>query len=637
MKALGFKNKIIMSVIILVTACLLVSNWFAYIHLKDNTIESVALRSQSIVHYESLKIESWFKDKANAIQALASKYKKTKMLTTSIYVDDARLARETIDVSGIYISLDDGQTYSTAEGENWVNGVIGPSKFDARTRPWYAMAKSTNGVAFTDSYIDKITNKPVVSIVRSFGDGVVLADVTLSFLEKTVKEIDFPGAVFAIMDKNGKALASSSTALTVGTTLSEIGMSELHDSMLGADKTTVEYTISGVDKIGFTESIKLADGSQWYLILAISKSIAYSEVDTALTNAITSSIMMLLIAIVISLFTLNAIYQPIIKLKEMVVDLSTGNGDLTRRLEVKIDDDLGLIATGVNDFIGDIQSLMLEVSESSKHISNSVEELNHQVENNNGVLDSHACETNQIVTAIEEMSSTANDVANNASEAASFTQKTNVQVSESLEKVTVATESVSQLVDDVDNASSTISGIAENTQEITNVLNVIGSIAEQTNLLALNAAIEAARAGEHGRGFAVVADEVRSLASSTKNSTSEIEVTLNKLLAGSQSANDAMQATKDTCEKTTQGTRRVAEDLTNIDESVTSINDLTTLIATAAEEQSAVTEEITRNMSSLQDMVVVLTDNGHLTGNETQKLAEANSQLKEVVNKFKLV
>lgn len=320
----------------------------------------------------------------------------------------------------------------------------------------------------------------------------------------------------------------------------------------------------------------------------------------------------------------------------MVTDLSQGNGDLTRRLPVTSDDDLGQISQGINIFIANLQTMMRDVSQASQHISHSVDELKKQTEVNHQVLIAHTSETDQVVAAVEEMSATASDVASNAAEASEFTHKTNSQVVESKDVVTQATTTVSQLVDEVGKTSDSITAIEKDTQEITNVLKVIGEIAEQTNLLALNAAIEAARAGEQGRGFAVVADEVRALAARTQESTGEIEQTLNNLRNGSNDAITAMDTTKSTCEKSAETTSLVARDLDTISESVNHMNDLNTQIATAAEQQSSVAGEITQNMNEIRGIVSQLSQNEEATLNETLSLAAANSQLISVVGKFKL-
>jgi len=634
MKTLGFKKTIIISIIALVTLCLLTADWIAYSNIKAQTIHGINKNSQMIVRYEADKIATWFKEKLIVISSLAKHFENKS--NNNDYIATARLIKETSELTDIYFAFEDGRLYGSATGEIWTDGVADTDSFDPRTRPWYKQAKTKDTITLTDIYLDAFTSQPLVSLAKNLGDEVILGDLPLNILAQTVNTINFPGAVSVITDEAGKAIASNSSALKSGTKLTDIGLGDIQNAMLSQDESSLDYTVNGVEKIAFTKAIELIDGKKWYLVIGINKSIAYAQIDQALKETIVSSLMMLFIAIFLVIIILNTLYRPILSLKEMVIDLSKGNGDLTRRLPVNSDDDLGQISKGINQFIANLQSLMLEVSQTTQHISNSVDQLQQQTDANNQVITAHAMETEQIVSAVEEMSATARDVAGNASEASRFTNDTNVQVSESLNIVTDATHTVSQLVGDVENTAVSIEEIGKDTQEITNVLNVIGEIADQTNLLALNAAIEAARAGEQGRGFAVVADEVRTLAARTQTSTAEIEETLNKLRNGSKTAITAMNETKSTCDETTQSTSLVAKDLDNIAGSITNINDLNTLIATAAEEQSSVAEDISRNMSAIRKMVGELSINGEATANETNNLSAANSQLASVVSKFKL-
>ncbi|WP_299018501.1 methyl-accepting chemotaxis protein [uncultured Photobacterium sp.] len=634
MNSLGFKKTIILSVALLVAASLLASNWFAYLSLKESTIRSVNDKSMSILSYEAEKVETWFSNKAQAIQSVADNY--DSGLTAEIFVKLAKLTADGSGFSYIVFGLDDGRAFMNESDDVWVHGVADTERYDPRVRPWYKLGQRSDSLAVTDIYTDSGTGEKLISIVKRVSNGVVLGDIELSILNKAVQNVNFPGAVTSIVDESGMALASNSPVLKVGVRLDSLGMADVQKAMVSNHEFTIPYTLNGVNKVAFTRTIELVNGKRWYLFIGVDESIAYAEVDKALTHAIFTSLGMLFVGIVLVVVILNFLYRPILSLKEMVTDLSQGNGDLTRRLLVTSDDDLGQISQGINAFIANLQTLMRDVSQASQHISHSVDHLKMQTEVNHKVLTAHTSETDQVVAAVEEMSATAGDVANNAAEASQFTHKTNAQVVDSKVVVTNATKTVSQLVDEVENTAHSITAIEKDTLEITNVLNVIGEIAEQTNLLALNAAIEAARAGEQGRGFAVVADEVRALAARTQESTGEIEQTLNNLRNGSNDAISAMDTTKSTCEKSAETTSLVASDLDSIAQSVTHINDLNTQIATAAEQQSSVAGEITRNMNEIREIVSKLSQNEEATLNETLSLAAANSQLISVVGKFKL-
>jgi methyl-accepting chemotaxis protein len=199
-----------------------------------------------------------------------------------------------------------------------------------------------------------------------------------------------------------------------------------------------------------------------------------------------------------------------------------------------------------------------------------------------------------------------------------------------------AVVTVSALVDEVEDMSARITSMNQDANKISDVLNVIGEISEQTNLLALNAAIEAARAGEQGRGFAVVADEVRALAARTQSSTTEISDMLTALLDGTSSVVEAMGKTKEQCQSTADKTSEVSNSLTIMSASVREIDDVSTQIATATEEQSAVAEELSKNMLSIRDMVSSLVESGKQTVSATDSLSQSNQELDRLVSNFKL-
>ncbi len=358
--------------------------------------------------------------------------------------------------------------------------------------------------------------------------------------------------------------------------------------------------------------------------------------DDEVAKSIGFSGVLFVLTLLASIFIVSRIIKELVILKERIDVLSTGEADLTSRLEIVSKDELGQISESVNNFVAYLQRMMLDVSKSTEHITAELIQLNQQAERNTQALDTHSAETELAVTAITEMSSTAETVAQSAVQTSASTDKANEQASESKQTVIDASQSVRALVTEMEEASASINTMNANTQQIATVLKVIGEIAEQTNLLALNAAIEAARAGEQGRGFAVVADEVRTLAARTQTSTGEINEILQTLLQGSSAAVKKMDETKQSCELVANNTARVTEGLDAMADSILEITDLSSQIATAAEEQSSVTEEINRNMVTIQGTVNELNENGQQAAASTQNLVDANDQLTALVGKFRL-
>lgn len=637
MRYLGFRYTLILSVIGLTFGCLFISNWLSYVDIRDSVTQRVSQNSQNILNYEANKIESWFEDKARAVDILANRYQSQERVRQDDFVDIARLTKDSTDLTNVFIGMNDGRAFSSQVNEMWVDGIADPAQYDPRQRGWFQSAKHTpDRLGVTDVYEDAGTKELVVSIYKNAGELVALADISLDILTDTVNSVNFPGAVTVIVDQSGKAIASDSPALKPGVRLSDIGLSHVYQAMMASRSAELSYQLKGVEKLIYTREITLTPDRKWYLVIGIDKAVAYKEVSQMLKDVVVTSVIMLVIMTILVLVTLNYLYRPVLALKSMTGDLAKGNGDLTQRLPVISNDDLGQISNDVNTFISNLQAMMLEISQSSEHISGSIAQLEQRVKENTRILDAHHEETELIVTAIEEMSATANDVARNTAQAAQATTDTNQQSVESKDTASLATTRVCQLAEEVSQTASSISVIDKDMTEITTVLQVIGEIADQTNLLALNAAIEAARAGEQGRGFAVVADEVRSLAARTQESTGEIENTLLRLRKATEQAKQAMDMTGQSCERTVDSIAQVTEDLDKIRDSVGHVNDLNTQVATAAEEQSSVTDEITRNMASIKEMVTVLAGNAQQTNQETLNLSTTNTQLKAFVQQFKL-
>lgn len=503
---------------------------------------------------------------------------------------------------------------------NWANAYRDDASPEPRTN--CAMAISKDGAAF----------------------GVSTIDVTLGFFNELVaqKERDIR-ALLMIVEKDGKIL-SNQPEIAGNNVLKNVAdiagqypfAAALRDALKSTNGGITHANYTGSDGKDYSLFVEPIEGTPWLMAVAQETDLLTAQSSKVLKTLAALQIPMVIVLLLLTVLALSQLMRRLGVLKANIDTLSAGDADLTKRIVIRADDEVGAVGNSVNRFIAYLQKMVTEVSESSSVIAQGITQLRDQSNGTNQILVRHASETDQAVTAITEMSSTAEEVARGAAQTASMTQTTNENARHSKIVVEDASSSVRELITEVEAATSTVRAMEQDAQRINSVLGVIGEIAGQTNLLALNAAIEAARAGEQGRGFAVVADEVRALAGRTQASTSEINEMLARLQAGVGAAVTAMEKTKFSCQATVDKTSKVNEGLDGMAESVGRINDLSTQIATAAEEQSAVSEEINRNMVAVRHIVEELVAGGVESEKSTAALSASNDKLIAVVRRFKV-
>lgn len=357
--------------------------------------------------------------------------------------------------------------------------------------------------------------------------------------------------------------------------------------------------------------------------------------DSAFSIMITIIILSIIIGVLLSYFITRSILNPINKLRSTIESIEK-NSDLTQRIEGTSADEIGKTAVSFNHMLEKIEALIQQVSSSSSQLTSASEQVSTVAQDSARNVEQQRQETDMVATAINEMSATVQEVASNAQNASGAAVSADNESQSGKDVVNQTAKAIEQLAADIESAASVIHTVEEDSETIGGVLDVIKNIAEQTNLLALNAAIEAARAGEQGRGFAVVADEVRTLASRTQESTAEIESMIQKLQEGSKKAVKVMENGTSQAREGAEMALEAAGSLDAIVRSVASINEMNTQIAAAAEEQSAVAEEINKNVVNISQLSEKTASGAEQTMSASGELSNLASDLQQLVGQFKI-
>lgn len=330
----------------------------------------------------------------------------------------------------------------------------------------------------------------------------------------------------------------------------------------------------------------------------------------------------------------TSITRPIKQVMAAANQLS--DGDLTVNLEQKGNDEIGQLLNSIQVTANNLRHMIITISDASLNLTSASHELSDITEKSSQSILRQETETDMVATAINEMTATVREVASNASQAESTAQEANQQATSGQSIVQQTIDTIHELAENVQSSSEKLHDVEVETNNIGGILDVIRGIADQTNLLALNAAIEAARAGEHGRGFAVVADEVRSLAQRSQESTQEIQTLIEQLQTGTKNAVSVMAISKKQADVSVKQASEAGSALLSITNSISVINDMNMQIATASEEQSSVAESINENIVNVREIANENSSTANQTQNSSGEIDQLATQLKQLVDKFKI-
>ncbi len=529
-----------------------------------------------------------------------------------------------------------------------------------RASEYYLCSKETKKSCVIDPAPYKVGDKIVMLasfiepiMLNGTFQGIVGADLSVNFIQEMLLGANqklYRGAgEMALIGGNGRIVAYTKDPSKFGEKVSDILDSQQIANMANLKRGEVTYT---VDKAQGRIELYLPFGigqtdARWTLMLQLPLNAVMADLqklqgdldaqrksDTfgmAMVGLLIAGIGLLVIWLVG-----HGIARPLKQMVAMLDDIAQGEGDLTRRLTSDRADELGSIAKGFNTFLAKLQVMITQVVTSVQSVSDSSEHTADIAIRTNIGVHKQMAEIDQVATAVHEMTATAQDVARNATQAAQAASHADQAAAQGMQIVRDTSNSIGVLAIEIGKAVGVVQTLAKDSENINAILTAIRGIAEQTNLLALNAAIEAARAGEQGRGFAVVADEVRNLAQKTQKATEEIQTMIQQLQQGTRDVVRVMEDSQNRTDESVQHAAKAAEALETITQAVSVINDMNTQIASAAEEQSAVADDINRNVINIGQVANEVAGGADESSAASADLTKLAEQQRRLINQFKV-
>jgi len=529
-----------------------------------------------------------------------------------------------------------------------------------RASEYYLCSKESKKSCVIDPAPYKVGDKVVMLasfiepiMLNGAFQGIVGADLSVNFIQEMLLGANqklYSGAgQMALIGGNGRIVAYTKDPSKFGEKVSDILDAEQIANLANLKRGEVTYSVNkdkGRIELYLPFGIGQTD-ARWTLMLQLPLNAVMADLqklqgdlDAQRKSDTFGMAMVGLIIAAIGLLVIwlvgHGIARPLKQMVAMLDDIAKGEGDLTRRLSSDRSDELGSIAKGFNTFLAKLQAMITQVVTSVQSVSDSSEHTADIAIRTNIGIQKQMAEIDQVATAVQEMTATAQDVARNATQAAQAASHADQAAGQGMQIVRDTSNSIGVLAVEIGKAVEVVQTLAKDSENINAILTAIRGIAEQTNLLALNAAIEAARAGEQGRGFAVVADEVRNLAQKTQKATEEIQSMIQQLQQGTRDVVRVMEDSQNRTDESVQHAAKAAEALETITQAVSVINDMNTQIASAAEEQSAVADDINRNVINIGQVANEVAGGADESSSASAGLTKLAEQQRRLINQFKV-